>query len=117
MCSISGAVPVLTLNMQRGLLPVEPMPDAWHHQMVFGICTRTGGVYLTNPLECVPLWFLKHALCSPSVLLVKAEDVRERWNGRAADLSQLLATSRPEQSTESRPVETISWTEMNVIGK
>ena len=34
---ISGAVPVATLNLQRGVKPGWTIPDAWHHQMVYGV--------------------------------------------------------------------------------
>ena len=32
-----GAVPVATLNLQRGVPPQQTVPDAWHHQMAFGV--------------------------------------------------------------------------------
>ena len=32
-----GAVPVMTLNLQRGVPYGHPLPDAWHHQMVYGV--------------------------------------------------------------------------------
>lgn len=47
-----GAVPIVTINPQRApLRPGQSVPDAWHHQMVFGV--GPAGVYLTNPLQCV----------------------------------------------------------------
>jgi len=47
-----GVVPVATLNLQNGLLaPGQTIPDAWHHQMIFGVSSN--GVFLTNPLESV----------------------------------------------------------------
>lgn len=32
-----GAVPMLTLNLQCAVPSGYPVPDAWHHQMVFGV--------------------------------------------------------------------------------
>ena len=32
-----SAVPVMTLNLQRGVAFGHPLPDAWHHQMVYGV--------------------------------------------------------------------------------
>ena len=32
-----GAVPVVTLNLQKGVQAEVQMPDAWHHQMVYGV--------------------------------------------------------------------------------
>ena len=33
----SGAVPLLTLNLQKAVPLGYPIPDAWHHQMVYGV--------------------------------------------------------------------------------
>lgn len=38
--SVSGAVPVATLNLQRGVKPGWTIPDAWHHQMVYGVSSK-----------------------------------------------------------------------------
>ena len=35
-----GAVPVATLNLQRGVKPGWTIPDAWHHQMVYGVSSK-----------------------------------------------------------------------------
>ncbi|KAJ8717207.1 hypothetical protein PYW08_005606 [Mythimna loreyi] len=70
-----GAVPILTLNLQAGY--EHDIPDAWHHQMVFGVSPR--GVYLCNPVECIREATLWHHLTSPSILLVKAIDVLVRF--------------------------------------
>ena len=32
-----GAVPMLTLNLQKAVPSGYAVPDAWHHQMVFGV--------------------------------------------------------------------------------
>jgi len=37
---VSGAVPVATLNLQRGVKPGWTIPDAWHHQMVYGVSNK-----------------------------------------------------------------------------
>jgi len=97
-----GAVPIVTLNLQAGLSPGAPVPDAWHHQMVFGVNPR--GVYLTNPLECVPESALLGQLCSPSVLKVKRNDVLQRWTN-TTDLSPLMCQTD------------VRWRKLNVLGE
>ncbi|XP_052743773.1 uncharacterized protein LOC112057963 [Bicyclus anynana] len=77
-----GAVPILTLNLQVGC--EGDIPDAWHHQMVFGVSSQ--GVYLTNPVECVQETTLWPRLTSPSVLLVRERDVLTRFT----DLTPLM---------------------------
>lgn len=81
----TGAVPILTLNLQAGY--EHDIPDAWHHQMVFGVSPR--GVYLCNPVECIREATLWHHLTSPSVLLVKARDVLARFD-MDTDLTPLM---------------------------
>ncbi|CAH1640236.1 unnamed protein product [Spodoptera littoralis] len=80
-----GAVPILTLNLQAGY--ENDIPDAWHHQMVFGVSPR--GVYLCNPVECIREATLWQHLTSPSVLLVKTRDVLSRFTADT-DLSPLM---------------------------
>ena len=99
---ITGGVPVATLNLQVGVSQGETVPDAWHHQMIFGVGEQ--GVYLTNPLECVSDSLLSDQLCSPSVLLVRRADIISRWN-REGSLQKMLTIK------DSR------WKEMNVLGK
>lgn len=96
-----GAIPIATLNLQAGLLPGSPIPDAWHHQMIFGVSPR--GVFLTNPLECVPEGALLAQLCSPSVLKVKRNDVLQRFT-TTTDLTLLLAR------------DDVRWRKLNVLG-
>lgn len=43
------AVPVATMNMQRGMAEGEEIPDAWHHQLIFGVAPNA--VFMTNPLD------------------------------------------------------------------
>ncbi|XP_028158134.1 uncharacterized protein LOC114351216 [Ostrinia furnacalis] len=80
-----GAVPIVTLNLQVGC--EGEIPDAWHHQMVFGVSAE--GVYLCNPVECVPESTLWPRLTSPSVLLVRTRDVLSRFTA-STDLSPLM---------------------------
>lgn len=94
----NGAVPIATLNLQKG---VEPMPDAWHHQMIFGVGPE--GVHLTNPLECVRAEELWPQLCSEPVLMVKREDVLPRWCR--------------EEFVRLMRVRDVRWRRMNVVGE
>lgn len=79
-----GAVPILTLNLQAGC--EGDIPDAWHHQMVFGVSSRR--IYLCNPVECVREAVLWPRLISPSVLLVRSRDVLSRFTANT-DLTPL----------------------------
>ncbi|XP_043211158.1 uncharacterized protein LOC122375723 [Amphibalanus amphitrite] len=97
-----GAVPVATLNLQRGVPPQQTVPDAWHHQMAFGVGPQ--GVYLTNPLECVSASLLGEQLSSDSVLLVRSEDVTARWR-HGCSLQPLMTAEDPR------------WSNMNVLGQ
>ncbi|CAL8070173.1 unnamed protein product [Orchesella dallaii] len=100
-----GAVPIATLNLQIKRYPEivgGEIPDAWHHQMVFGMSKH--GIFLTNPLECVPTVNLLRHLSSQSVLLVRREDVTRR-NGPRTDLRKLARFADPR------------WNEMNVLGQ
>ncbi|XP_023660219.1 uncharacterized protein [Paramormyrops kingsleyae] len=130
-----GAVPVATMNMQQGVHEGEEIPDAWHHQLVFGV--GPSAVYMTNPLDVgedtqkIPLIptsfrpiytckyyhqlvnvisvfkrrpFVSEAvmhkrLCSESVLLIRREDVLQRWlaNTPASTLSEV--SSHPRWTT------------------
>ena len=44
--------------------------NGWRHQMAFG--AGPAGVYVTNPVECVPPSELAEQLSAPSELLVRA---------------------------------------------
>ncbi|XP_076469770.1 uncharacterized protein LOC143300123 [Babylonia areolata] len=96
-----GAVPVATLNLQKGAKQ-QQIPDAWHHQMVYGVGPR--GVYLTNPLEIVPEERMMEQLTSDSVLLVRRQDVVSRFQPTAS-LARLLHHPDPR------------WCRMNVLGQ
>ncbi|XP_066517479.1 uncharacterized protein [Hoplias malabaricus] len=71
-----GAVPVATMNMQRGVAKGEEIPDAWHHQLIFGV--GPNAVFMTNPLDVVGEEEVHVRLCSESVLLIRREDVLKR---------------------------------------
>lgn len=97
-----GAVPVLTLNPQRGALPGQTIPDAWHHQMVFGVGPK--GIYCTNPLECVSESTAMEQLSSPSVLLVRRKDIVTRFDD-SCDLAEF--------TTHNDDI----WDNFNVLGQ
>lgn len=94
----NGAVPIATLNLQKG---IQPIPDAWHHQMIFGVSEE--GIHLTNPLECVRAEDLWPQLCSDSVLLIKREDVLSRWNR--------------EEFVRLMKLKDVRWRRLNVVGE
>ncbi|XP_026217259.1 uncharacterized protein LOC113163123 isoform X2 [Anabas testudineus] len=71
-----GAVPVATMNMQLAVPKGEEVPDAWHHQLIFGVTTNA--VFMTNPLDVVSEDEVHQRLCSESVLLIRREDVLQR---------------------------------------
>ncbi|KAM6893937.1 uncharacterized protein FYW49_020271 [Xenentodon cancila] len=71
-----GAVPVATMNMQLGVPEGEEVPDAWHHQLIFGVAPNA--VFMTNPLDVVCEEEVHQRLCSESVLLIRREDVLQR---------------------------------------
>lgn len=98
-----GAVPIATLNLQKGVKPGQTVPDAWHHQMVFGV--GPNGVYLTNPLESVSEELVSTQLCSKSELLVRRSDVLYRFDPATCDLSELAE------------LEDERWDEYNVLGQ
>ncbi|XP_026157613.1 uncharacterized protein LOC113127351 isoform X2 [Mastacembelus armatus] len=71
-----GAVPVATMNMQLAVPEGEEVPDAWHHQLIFGVTSNA--VFMTNPLDVVSEGEAHQRLCSKSVLLIRREDVLQR---------------------------------------
>ncbi|XP_050399662.2 uncharacterized protein LOC126816899 isoform X1 [Patella vulgata] len=99
-----GAVPLATLNLQRGVGNNQPIPDAWHHQMVYGVSSKD--IYLTNPQEKVREEIIMEQLTSDSVLLISRQDIVQRFHEDSdIDLRQLLT-----QSDER-------WCTMNVLGQ
>ncbi|XP_074483543.1 uncharacterized protein LOC141763118 [Sebastes fasciatus] len=71
-----GAVPVATMNMQLAVPEGEEVPDAWHHQLIFGVAPNA--VFMTNPLDVGSEAEVHQRLCSESVLLIRREDVLQR---------------------------------------
>lgn len=94
-----GAVPIATLNLQK---THGAIPDAWHHQMIFGVGERE--IYFTNPLECVDVGQLWPQLSSESILFIRKEDVLSRWNVKT-DLTELMNVSNER------------WCTLNVVGQ
>ncbi|XP_038659772.1 uncharacterized protein LOC119969772 isoform X1 [Scyliorhinus canicula] len=74
-----GAVAVLTMNMQVAVPRDKEIPDAWHHQMIFGVDTEE--IYMTNPLEIVKSSLVKQRLSSQSLLLIRRHDILARLSG------------------------------------
>lgn len=95
-------IPIATINLQKGVGSEGTIPDVWHHQMVFGVGPR--GIYLTNPLECIPEKALMVQLCSPPVLKIRRADILSRWTP-STDLRPLI--KHPD----------LRWKRMNVLGK
>ena len=113
-----GAVPIATINLQKSKVrPGQTIPDSWHHQMVFGVGPGRFGVprvYLTNPLESVDELSFREQLCSPSELLIRRNDVLQRWkmsNEEAASFS----TKHDLQMLCEQPDE--RWDHLNVLGQ
>lgn len=97
-----GAVPIATLNLQKDVKQGDSIPDAWHHQMIFGVAPH--GIYMTNPLERVEEGVLWHQLVSESVLRVKREDVISRWINKP-NLRDLIN------------MRDVRWEKLNVVGQ
>lgn len=94
-------MPIATLNLQKGVNPGSAIPDAWHHQMIFGVGPH--GVYMTNPLERVEEGVLWHQLTADSELLIRREDVISRFDFKS--LKELMY------------LKDIRWKRLNVVGK
>ncbi|XP_063990861.1 uncharacterized protein LOC135169628 [Diachasmimorpha longicaudata] len=95
-----GAAPIATLNLQNYGTETK-IPDAWHHQMIFGVCQT--GIYFTNPLECLPEQIVWHQLVSPNILLIRRADVLAHWNP-TTDLTPLTQMDH-------------RWRKLNVLGQ
>ncbi|XP_011348188.1 uncharacterized protein LOC105285590 isoform X2 [Ooceraea biroi] len=95
-----GAAPIATLNLQHCGEGCD-IPDAWHHQMIFGV--GQAGIYLTNPLECLPEQLVWHQLVSPSILLIRKTDVLAHWSANT-DLTPLAMMDQ-------------KWRKLNVLGQ
>ncbi|XP_046746231.1 uncharacterized protein LOC124411243 isoform X2 [Diprion similis] len=95
-----GAVPIATLNLQHCGEGAN-IPDAWHHQMIFGV--GPAGIYLSNPLQCLSEQVVWHQLVSPSILLIRRQDVLAHWSA----------------NTDLRPLSQLGqrWRKLNVLGQ
>jgi hypothetical protein len=109
----------ININIHREIWPQNrdepPLQQSWADpcecwdydglmcNQIFKIFFVFLGVYLTNPLEIVPVSIIEQQLCSESVLLVRRSDVLTRWTDDC-DLSRLIE------------VEDSRWREMNVLG-
>ena len=115
---IAGAVPIATINLQKGKVrPGQTIPDSWHHQMIFGVGPGRFGtprIYLTNPLESVDEESLRDQLCSPSELLIRRNDVLQRWKVPNEEGSHISPVS-DLQNLCDQPDE--RWDHYNVLGQ
>lgn len=98
----------MTLNRQRTNVLHSLVPDSWHHQMMYGIAysplqPEKAQIYLTNPLTQISMDMLRPQLISPSVLMIKKEDILSRWTP-CTDLVPL--------ATHPNPL----WLKFNVLG-
>jgi len=75
---MNGVIPLATLNCQKVPLDDGTIPDAWHHQVIFGVSEN--GVHLTNPEIVSPVDLIIKELCSESVLLIRRHDILQRWS-------------------------------------
>ncbi|XP_068725062.1 uncharacterized protein [Montipora capricornis] len=75
---LNGAVPLATLNCQKVPLCTGMIPDAWHHQVIYGVSEK--GLHLINPQEVSSFGVISKQLCSESVLLIRRDDVLQRWS-------------------------------------
>ncbi|XP_060850420.1 uncharacterized protein LOC132929240 [Rhopalosiphum padi] len=104
-----GAVPILTLNLQRADVPPSLVPDSWHHQMVYGVSYNPlypdfAQIYLTNPLSISYMESLIPQLFSPSSLMIKRADILSRWTPQTDLMSLATHPSR-------------HWHRFNVLGQ
>lgn len=88
-----GAVPVATMNMQLAVPEGEELPDAWHHQLIFGVAPHA--VFMTNPLDVESEGEVHRRLCSESELLIRREDVLQRLTPDSCLSSLLDSQSDP----------------------
>jgi len=106
-----GGAPIVTLNPQvvASLVPARAVPDAWHHQMVYGVDSDGRCAHATNGENHLPRVWLHAQLCSPSVLLIHRDDVL-RWLEPPFDKEDLKgALAAADTSTRGR------WTELRVV--
>lgn len=99
-----GKVIIATINLQ--LLG----NDAWHHQVVYGVDTAKREVYCMNPICTYSEWLFEKMLTTPSVLMIRRQDVLMRLLFDAASHDdECFAESGAESIYDSDP-----WKEFNV---
>jgi hypothetical protein len=81
----AGHCLVATLNLQLF------GNDAWHHQMIFGITNTAAAdgsraiVHMMNPIEAYPVKVVQRLISTPSILLVRKEDIVLRYDRETED--------------------------------
>jgi hypothetical protein len=78
-----GCCAVATLNLQLF------GNDAWHHQMVYGVesdgSSGDSRIHMMNPVCCYPESVVQKLISTPSVLLVRRDDVISRLDWPVVD--------------------------------
>ncbi|XP_071958476.1 uncharacterized protein [Antedon mediterranea] len=99
-----GVVPIASFNPQVGIDSNCPIPNEWHHQMIYGLDEHQ--VYLCTPNITLSYNKIETQLSSDSVLLVAREEVVNRWDRRSR-----LGDLKQPPDNDSR------WIQMNVLGQ
>ncbi|XP_011676930.2 uncharacterized protein LOC100891091 [Strongylocentrotus purpuratus] len=73
-----GVVGLATLNLQRAVPQGYQVPDAWHHQMIYGV--EDNKIYMCNPVVAESHADVMEQLCSESVLLIRRSDIMKRYS-------------------------------------
>lgn len=94
---LRGGIPVATLNCQKMAFPDGTIPDAWHHQMIWGV--SEDGIHVTNPCQVLSNEEIMTQLCGESVLLIRREDVLKRW----------------DVNMDESPIENDEWARLQVM--
>ena len=82
-------MPLAHLNLQKGADGCT-VPDAWHHQMIYGATPL--GVYTVNPSKLISYKVILEQLCSESTIMIRTVDIVKRWT--PADNFNPLMTGR-----------------------
>ena len=61
--------------------------DAWHHQLVYGVDKVKRLIYCTNPVEAYPEYAVMAMMSTPSILLIRKEDILKRKDRLGSDNS------------------------------
>lgn len=86
-----GAAPIATFNCQA-VSSGGSVPDAWHHQMVYGV-SGTTVVHATNGMRHIGKAVFDAMTSTASILLIRRDDVL-RWYSPHDDLAPLDAEPR-----------------------